>query len=73
MEKHWRYLFHTKLAYDTYDMRVCHDIDLRSFGQVNRSLERKVQNLFILYISFMEKHWKFLLHKTLSPEGIYVN
>ena len=48
MEKHWKFLLHTKIAYD---LRVCHDLDPRSFGQGQGHWQKKCK----------ERHWKFLL------------
>lgn len=58
MEKHWKILLHSKVAYD---LRVCHDLTQVIWAS-SRSLEGKVPNLCLLLIFFVEKHWKFSLH-----------
>lgn len=61
MEKHWRYLFHLKVAYDTYDMRVCHDFDLRSFVQVKGQWKEKCKiclySIFLLWKSIGSSYY----------------
>lgn len=42
------------------DLRVCHDLEQRSFGQVQ--YHGSESELFLSSLYRMEKHWKFLLH-----------
>lgn len=50
------FLIHKMIAYD---LRVCHDFDLMSFGQVQGYCRKKVI-VGVRSIFFMEKHLKFL-------------
>ena len=46
MEKHWKFLLHTKIAYD---LRVCHDLDPRSFGQGQSHWQKFVSGQYVSY------------------------
>lgn len=56
MDKHWKFLNHTKIAND---LSVCHDFDSRSFGRVQGHWKEKS----IVRIFLLEEHWKLLLHR----------
>ena len=71
MEKHWKFLLHTKIAYD---LRVCHDLDPRSFGQGQGHWQKKckirVRSLSFLWRSIECSYFTQILLMTNSFKKI---
>lgn len=58
-------VLYTKIAYD---LRVCHNLDIRSFGQVQGHRKEKCIFSCPVYIFLIKRHWKFLLHTNFAFE-----
>lgn len=68
MKKHWKNLPHRKIVYD---MRVCRDVDTRSFEQVQGHWKKKCK-IFAQSLSFLWRNIEsFSLHKDcFLPDGV---